>query len=83
MGGSGFLPWDPRVNDPNGSYEEMVLALAQAPLHAQPGEVWNYGSDFDVLSLLLTRATGQSLDELFAERVFEPLRMTDSCFLLR
>lgn len=80
MGGSGFLPWDTRINDPDGTYEDMALALAQAPLHAQPGEVWNYGSDFDVLSLLLTRATGQSLDELFAERVFEPLGMSDSCF---
>ena len=80
MGGTGFLPWDLRVNDPDGSYEDMVLALSQAPLHAQPGEVWNYGSDFDVLSLLLERASGQSLDELFKERVFDPLGMTDSCF---
>ena len=80
MGGSGFLPWDERVNDPDGSYEDMVLALAQAPLHAQPGEVWNYGSDFDVLTLLLERATGQSLEQLFQERVFDPLGMKDSCF---
>ncbi len=80
MGGSGFLPWDMRINDPDGSYESMVLALAQAPLHAQPGEVWNYGSDFDVLSLLLTRAAGKELDELFRERVFEPLGMDNSFF---
>lgn len=80
MGGSGFLPWDARVNDPDRSYEEMVLALAEAPLHAQPGEVWNYGSDFDVLTLLLERASGQSLDQLFQERVFAPLGMSDSCF---
>lgn len=80
MGGTGFLPWDLRINDPDGSYEDMVLALAQAPLHAQPGEVWNYGSDFDVLSLLLSRATDRPLDELFAERVFSPLGMSDSSF---
>ncbi len=80
MGGSGFLPWDERVNDPAGTYEDMVLALAMAPLHAQPGEVWNYGSDFDVLSLLLERASGKPLDELFQERIFDPLGMNDSCF---
>ena len=39
MGGTGFLPWDTRINDPNGTYEDMVLALAMSPLHAQPGEV--------------------------------------------
>jgi len=80
MSGTGFIPGDMRINDPDGTYEEMVLALSMMPLHAQPGEVWNYGSDFDVLSLLLARATGKPLDELFAERVFEPLGMTDSCF---
>ena len=80
MGGAGFLPWDTRINDPAGTYEDMVLAIATAPLHAQPGEVYNYGSDFDVLSLLLERAAGKPLDELFAERVFGPLGMNDSCF---
>jgi CubicO group peptidase (beta-lactamase class C family) len=80
MEGSGFLPLDDRVNDPAGSYEDMVLALAQSPLHAQPGAVWNYGSDFDVLSLLLERASGKPLDELFQERVFGPLGMTGACF---
>lgn len=80
MEGAGFLPWDESINDPPGTYEDMVLALAGAPLHAQPGLVWNYGSDFDVLSLLLERASGQPLDELFRERVFEPLQMTGACF---
>ncbi len=80
MDGAGFLPGDDKVNDPPGSYEDMVLALANVPLHAQPGEVWNYGSDFDVLSLLLERASGQPLDQLFQERVLGPLGMSDSGF---
>lgn len=80
MKGAGFLPGDLLVNDPPGTYEEMVLALAEAPLHSQPGATWNYASDFDVLSLLLERATGQPLDELFQERVFGPLQMSDACF---
>lgn len=79
--GTGFSPMDTtRFNDPNGTYEEHVTALAQTPLHAHPGEVWNYGSDFDVLSLFLMRLTGQDLDSLFHERVFEPLRMTSASF---
>ena len=36
--GSGFMPQDPRpINDPAGSYEDMVLALADLPLHDHPG----------------------------------------------
>lgn len=80
MDGAGFLPGDKKINDPSRSYEEMVLALAAVPLHAQPGAVWNYGSDFDVLSLLLERATGQPLDDLFQERVLAPLGMKDTGF---
>ena len=78
--GTGFMPGDTRVNDPPRSYEDMVLAIADMPLYAHPGERWNYGSDFDVLSLFLTRLTGKNLDELFRERVFGPLGMDDSGF---
>ena len=58
----------------------MVLAIADMPLYAHPGDRWNYGSDFDVLSLFLTRLTGKDLDELFRERLFDPLGMDDSGF---
>jgi CubicO group peptidase (beta-lactamase class C family) len=79
--GSGFMPNDPRpINDPTGSYEEMVLALADVPLHSQPGETYQYGSDFDVLTLLVERATGEPLDQLMRKRIFEPLGMKDSSF---
>ena len=79
--GTGFSPADTdRFNDPLGTYEEHVVGLAETPLHSHPGETWNYGSDFDVLSLWLNRLTGQTLDELFRERMFEPLGMENSSF---
>jgi len=79
--GSGFLLADDRpINDPPGTYEESVLSLAHAPLHSQPGETWQYGSDFDVLTLLIQRAAGKPLDELMRTRIYEPLGMTDSAF---
>ena len=80
MEGSGFVPGDTLINDPPRTYEEMVLSLADVPLHSQPGEVWNYGADFDVLSLLLERASGKPLNELFKERVLQPLSMNDTGF---
>jgi CubicO group peptidase (beta-lactamase class C family) len=67
--GSGFIPEDPRpINDPAGSYEEMVLALADTPLHSHPGETYQYGSDFDVLTLLIQRATGPLVVSFHFER---------------
>ena len=78
--GTGFFGEEERPNDPELSYEEKVVAIADVPLFAQPGETWNYGSDFDVLSLFLTRLTGQDLDTLFRERIFDPLGMHDSSF---
>ena len=78
--GTGFFGPQEKANEPEHSYEEKVLAIAEVPLFAQPGETWNYGSDFDVLSLFLTRLTGQDLDTLYQERIFGPLGMGDSRF---
>src|SRR5262245_56476923 len=38
--GTGFGPGDTRFNDPKASYDELVLALANNPLHSHPGETW-------------------------------------------
>jgi len=81
--GSGFAPGDTRFNDPTNDYDDMVRALAQNPLHSHPGDTWQYGSDFDVLTLFLTRLTGKSLDVLFREKILGPLGMNDSAFYCR
>lgn len=61
-------------------YDDQVVAIADVPLHSQPGEAWNYGYDFDVLTLFLTRVSGKTLDELFKEKLLKPLGMHDSSF---
>jgi CubicO group peptidase (beta-lactamase class C family) len=81
--GTGFAPADTRFNDPTNDYDDLVLALAQNPLHSHPGDTWQYGSDFDVLTLFLTRLTGKSLDALFREKILGPLGMNDSAFYCR
>ena len=72
-GGTEFGILDPGVVDTSRSAEERVVAMAQLPNARQPGAAWEYAADFDVLTLLLERATGQNLDELFQERIFGPL----------
>ncbi len=56
--------------------------LAKLPLHAQPGEKWQYGFSSDVLGRLVEVVSGMPLDQFFAKRIFGPLKMVDSCFFL-
>jgi len=51
---------------------------AELPLVFQPGTEWNYGVSTDVLGRVVEVASGQSLDEFFRQRIFEPLGMTDT-----
>jgi CubicO group peptidase (beta-lactamase class C family) len=55
-------------------------AWAGLPLLFQPGREWNYGVASDVLGRVVEVASGQSLDEFFRERIFEPLGMADTGF---
>jgi CubicO group peptidase (beta-lactamase class C family) len=53
---------------------------AQLPLVFQPGSEWNYSVATDVLGRLVEVLAGRPLDEVFAERIFGPLGMTDTGF---
>ncbi|WP_369246257.1 serine hydrolase domain-containing protein [Streptomyces sp. R41] len=60
--------------------DAWVAALARIPLLYQPGEAWLYGTCSDLQGVLISRVTGRPLPEFLAERVFEPLGMTDTAF---
>lgn len=60
--------------------DEWIKRLGALPLVHQPGTAWMYNTGSDVLGVLLARATGQNLDDLYRERVFGPLGMTDTGF---
>ena len=55
-------------------------AWASLPLVFQPGAEWNYGVSTDVLGRVVEVASGQSLDQFFRERIFEPLGMNETGF---
>lgn len=59
---------------------DNVEPLAELPLAAQPGERFVYGYATDVLGCLVERASGQSLDAFFRERITGPLGMRDTRF---
>jgi CubicO group peptidase (beta-lactamase class C family) len=60
--------------------DEFVATLATLPLAFQPGDGFLYDTPIDVLGVLLARAVGRPLSELFAERILGPLGMTDTAF---
>jgi CubicO group peptidase (beta-lactamase class C family) len=60
--------------------EGVTDAWASLPLLFQPGTEWNYSVATDVVGRLVEVVSGLSLADFFAERIFEPLGMTDTAF---
>jgi len=77
IGGDGpMLPTQSPATD------DWLKSLGALPLLAQPGERWMYNVSGDVLGVLIARASGQSLGTFLRERIFDPLGMKDTSFLL-
>lgn len=64
----------------NRTSDDFIAALADLPLEFSPGEQWNYSVSTDVLGVVVERLSGQRLDAFFANRIFDPLAMTDTFF---
>jgi CubicO group peptidase (beta-lactamase class C family) len=62
------------------SPDEFLKRIGSLPLLHQPGEKWMYHTGSDILGVLIARATGQTLETFFRERIFEPLGMKDTAF---
>ena len=62
--------------------DEWITKLASLPLIGQPGAAMYYGQSTDLLGLLLARIEGTSLGEMLKRRIFDPLGMNDTSFLV-
>jgi CubicO group peptidase (beta-lactamase class C family) len=60
--------------------DTWIADLARIPLLYQPGQAWLYGTCSDLQGVLISRATGRPLPEVLAERILDPLGMTDTAF---
>ena len=56
--------------------------LAQLPLSAQPGTRWQYSVSVDIQGRLIEAISGKSLGEFLQQRIFEPLGMNDTFFVV-
>jgi CubicO group peptidase (beta-lactamase class C family) len=71
-----------RVRDPAFSLAQMAEALAALPLQFEPGSGWQYSLATDVLARLVEVVGGERFGDFLARRIFEPLGMVDTGFVL-
>ena len=63
-----------------GNLEQTVDAIARLPLIFDPGARWNYSMGVDVLGRVVEVVSGETLEDFYRERIFEPLGMDDTGF---
>lgn len=64
------------------SAEEFLTALKGLPLYYQPGTMWEYSYGLDIAGLAVEAVTRKRLGEFLQERLFTPLGMSDTGFVV-
>ena len=59
---------------------DMIKRTAEIPLMYQPGTRWSYSSAVDIQGYIVEKITGQRFGEFLQQRIFAPLKMTDTAF---
>jgi CubicO group peptidase (beta-lactamase class C family) len=62
--------------------DEWLRRLGSLPLMYQPGTRWQYHIGSDVLGVLIARVSGRPFETFLKERIFDPLGMRDTGFLV-
>lgn len=62
--------------------QSLAQALAATPLRHHPGEAWEYGFSTDVLGLVTQAVGGASLGTVMRDRIFAPLGMNETGYVL-
>ncbi len=68
--------------EPQDTLATMMTKLATLPLLFQPGSGWCYGASTDVLGRVIEVVSNSNLEDFFRERIFAPLDMKDTGFLV-
>jgi CubicO group peptidase (beta-lactamase class C family) len=61
---------------------EFTEKLAKMPLSNQPGTAWEYSLSTALLGRVVEQVSGMPLSTFLDERLFKPLKMTDSSFAI-
>ena len=61
---------------------DFSTQAARIPMAFEPGAGWLYGISTDLLGAVVERASGMALDQFFESRIFTPLGMIDTGFII-
>ncbi len=64
------------------SLQAFIDKMATLPLLYQPGEKWVYSVSVDIQGYLVEKLSGKTFPQFLQERMFEPLGMKDTAFLV-
>ncbi|MBV9330414.1 MAG: beta-lactamase family protein [Alphaproteobacteria bacterium] len=64
------------------SLKAMIDKIAAIPLRYQPGTRWSYSVAVDIQGYIIEKLSGQRLSDFMAERLFRPLGMNDTGFIV-
>lgn len=67
---------------PETSLEEMMTALSKVPLMNQPGSSYRYSIGPDIALRLVEIISGMAADDYLEQRVFDPLGMDDTGYVV-
>jgi CubicO group peptidase (beta-lactamase class C family) len=62
--------------------EQQIERLARVPLAHQPGTTFEYSLSTDVLGRVIEKISGVTLGRFLDERIFGPLKMSDTSFVV-
>jgi CubicO group peptidase (beta-lactamase class C family) len=68
--------------NPANTLAQEAMKLGSLPLLYQPGTRWLYGPSVDVQALLVERLSGIPFDSYLRQRIFAPLGMTSTRYVL-
>jgi len=73
---------DAHLHSGRADNKEFAERIAKLPLSRQPGTLWRYGYSTDILGRVIEIVSGQTLYEFMKQRIFDPLGMTSTKFVL-
>ena len=83
---SGMMGWFPEgladiYSKRNHTLAEVMMAVSQRPLVAEPGSRWEYcNPGIDTLGRIIEVVSGRPYEVFMQKRIFEPLGMTETTF---
>jgi len=69
---------------PKETLADYIPRLGKVPLEFQPGARWAYSATagFDILSRIVEVASGMTIDRFLKQRLFDPLEMKDTSYIV-